>query len=132
MIIDDSVSFFGVYYHNCIFHLNLSKEFADIYSKEKYRNIILCQKDTKGGYLLTQSISSKTTTYPYVQSYYFVDIAALRCGYKKSIEKIENAEKTFYLIISSQDYNIDHNQDLVKSWKKNIKEILKNEKENNQ
>ena len=85
MIIDDSVSFFGVYYHNCVFHLNLSKEFADIYSKEKYKNVLLCQKDERNGYLLTESIMSEESQLPYMQSYYYRNKEELKKVLKKSL-----------------------------------------------
>jgi hypothetical protein len=74
MIIDDTISFFGIYHHNCIMNLGLSKQFSDLYSSDKYRSVILCQKDEKNGYLLTQSILSKgNMDKPYMKSLYFVD-----------------------------------------------------------
>jgi len=121
MIIDDSVSFFGVYYHNCIFHLNLSKEFADIYSKDRYKNILLCQKDERNGYLLTQSIMSKDSTNPYMQSYYFNDKRALIEGYKQISDKIESSERTFYLLRSNNNYDMNDTEQIVKRWKQEVK-----------
>lgn len=128
MIIDDSISFFGIYYHNCILHLNLSKEFADLYSKDKYKNIILCQKDAKAGYLLTQSIISDERLSPYMQSFYYRDQEELKQGFKKISNKIESAEKTFYLLRSNSNYDMFDSEEIVKKWKKEVKESLNNEK----
>lgn len=128
MIIDDSVSFFGVYYHNCIFHLNLSKEFFNIYSKDKFRNVILCQKDEKNGYLLTQSIMEENGKNPYIQSNYFYNKKELKEGFKKISNKIDSSERTFYLV-RSDSKDITDSEKIVKIWKENIRNILKNEKE---
>ena len=127
MIIDDSVSFFGVYYHNCIFHLNLSKEFIDLYSKEKYRNVILCQKDANNGYLLTQSIISENTDNknPYMQSYYYQSKNELKEGFKKISDRIGNVEKTFYLLRSNNNYDISDTEQLVKQWKQEVRNAIK-------
>ena len=124
MIIDDSVSFFGVYYHNCIFHLNLSKEFADIYSKDKFKNVLLCQKDEQNGYLLTQSIMSEDGAAPYMHSYYFKDKRALQQGFKKISDKIESSEKTFFLLRSSNNYDIDDTAGIVKRWRQEVKNAI--------
>ena len=121
MIIDDSVSFFGVYYHNCIFHLNLSKEFADLYSKEKYKNVILCQKDEKSGYLLTQSIMSSESKNPYMQSYYYRNKEELKQGFRKISDKIESTEKTFYLLRSNDYYDVADTEKIVNIWKREVK-----------
>jgi hypothetical protein len=121
MIIDDSVSFFGVYYHNCIFHLNLSKEFADLYSKEKYKNVILCQKDEHNGYLLTQSIMSKESQNPYMQSYHYRDKEELKQGFRKISDRIESAEKTFYLLRSNEYYDVADTEKIVNIWKREVK-----------
>jgi len=121
MIIDDSVSFFGVYYHNCIFHLNLSKEFSDLYSKEKYKNVILCQKDEHNGYLLTQSIMSKESQNPYMQSYHYRDKEELKEGFKKISDKIESSEKIFYLLRSNDYYDVADTEKIVKIWKREVK-----------
>ena len=125
MIIDDSVSFFGVYYHNCIFHLNLSKEFSDLYSKDKYKNVILCQKDDKGGYLLTQSIISKDSQNPYMQSYYYYDKKDLQKGFKQLSNKIQSSEKTFYLLRTNDNYDIMDTEQIVKRWKQEVKDATK-------
>jgi hypothetical protein len=121
MIIDDSVSFFGVYYHNCIFHLNLSKEFSDLYSKEKYKNVILCQKDEHNGYLLTQSIMSEESKNPYMQSYYYRSKEELKEGFKKISDRIESVEKTFYLLRSNKYYDVADTENIVKIWKQEVK-----------
>lgn len=121
MIIDDSVSFFGVYYHNCIFHLNLSKEFSDLYSKEKYKNVILCQKDEHNGYLLTQSIMSKESQNPYMQSYHYRDKKELIEGFRKISDRIESSEKTFYLLRSNKYYDVADTEKIVKIWKQEVK-----------
>lgn len=125
MIIDDSVSFFGVYYHNCTFHLNLSKEFADLYAKDKYKNIILCQKDQKSCYLLTQSIMSEDSKCPYLQSFYYRTTQELKEGFKSITRKIGSAEKTFYLLRSSDVYDIDDTEKIVRIWKEDVKNATK-------
>lgn len=125
MIIDDSVSFFGVYYHNCIFHLNLSKEFADIYTKDKYKNVLLCQKDEHNGYLMTQSIMSEESKNPYMQSYYYRDVKELKEGFKQISDKIESSEKTFYLLRSNNNYDMNDTEQIVKRWKQEVKNATK-------
>jgi hypothetical protein len=89
------------YYHNCIFHLNLSKEFADIYSKNKFR-MLFSVKRLNGGYLLTQSILSEGGKNPYLQSFYYRDKEELKEGFKKISSRIESTEKTFYLLRSNE------------------------------
>ena len=121
MIIDDSITFFGVYYHNCIFHLNLSKEFSDIYSATKYKNILLCQKDEKNGYLLTESIIEGNNKNPFMQSYYFEDKKALKKGFKQISDRMESAEKTFYVLRSNNNCNMSDTEEIVKKWKNEIK-----------
>jgi len=125
MIIDDSVSFFGVYYHNCVFHLNLSKEFSDIYSKEKYKNVLLCQKDEHNGYLLTQSIMTDQSQNPYMQSYYYRNKEELKEGFKKISSRIESVEKTFYLLRSNEYYDVADTENIVKIWKQEVKNTTK-------
>jgi len=121
MIIDDTISFFGVYYHNCIFHLNLSKQFSDLYSKDKYKNILLCQKDQSGGYLMTQSIMEKNGIVPYMQSFYFKNKNELKEGFTKICSKIESSEKTFYLLRSNGSYDMSDTEQIVKRWKQEVK-----------
>ena len=125
MIIDDSVSFFGVYYHNCIFHLNLSKEFSDIYSKERYKNVLLCQKDEQNGYLMTQSIMTDESKNPYMQSYYYRNKEELKEGFKKISSRIESSEKTFYLLRSNKYYDVRDTENIVKIWKQEVKNATK-------
>jgi hypothetical protein len=124
MIIDDTISFFGVYHHNCIFHLNLSKEFRDIYSKNKFRNVILCQKDINGGYLLTQSILYESDKKPYMQSHYYRDKKELKEGFEKISSKIESTEKTFYLL-RSNNYDINDTEKVVQIWKQEVRNAIK-------
>ena len=125
MIIDDSISFFAVYYHNCILNLNLSKEFADLYSKIKYKNVLLCQKDNKGGYLMTQSVTEGENPNPSIRSYYFKTRESLREGFKTINDTIDSSEKTFYLLRSNNDYTMKDSEDLVNIWKREVKECLK-------
>jgi len=124
MIIDETINFFGVYHHNCIFNLNLPKQFSDLYSKDKFKNILLCQKDERNGYLLTQSIASTENLNPYMESYYFKDKEALKKGFKKICDRIEFSEKVFYLLRSSSDYNMDDTADIVKRWKQEVKNAI--------
>ena len=125
MIIDDSINFFAVYYHNCIFHLNLSKEFAEIYSKDKYQNVILCQRDDKGGYLLTQSILSKDSEKPYIESSYYLSKDALKQGFNKLSNKIASAEKTFSLLRSSDRFDMEDTEKIIRLWRKEVKSATK-------
>lgn len=125
MIIDDSVSFFGVYYHNCIFNLNLSKEFSDIYSKEKYKNVLLCQKDERNGYLLTQSIMSKESKNPYMQSFYYRNKEELKQGFNKISNRIESVERTFYLLRSNENYDLADLENIITIWKREVKNATK-------
>ena len=125
MIIDDSISFFAVYYHNCVLNLNLSKEFADLYSKIKYKNVLLCQKDGRGGYLMTQSVTEGDNPNPSMRSYYFKTRESLREGFKTINDTIESAEKTFYLLRSNDNYNMKDSEELINIWKKEVKNSLK-------
>lgn len=126
MIIDDTISFFGVYHHNCIINLGLPKAFSDLYSSDKYRSVILCQKDEKNGYLLTQSIlSKKNMTKPYMRSHYFLDKQQLKEGYLNIVNKIDSSEKIFYLLRTNKDYNYDDSQKLVEQWRKEVKDAVK-------
>jgi hypothetical protein len=125
MIIDDSISFFAVYYHNCILNLNLSKEFADLYSKSKYKNVLLCQKDDKGGYLMTQSITEGDNSSPAIRSYYFKTKESLREGFKTINDTIDSSERTFYLLRSNNNYDMKDGEELINIWKKEVKNSLK-------
>ena len=126
MIIDDTISFFGVYHHNCIINLGLPKEFADLYSSDKYRSVILCQKDEKNGYLLTQSILSKDNmTKPYMKSLYFFDKKHLKEGYLNIVNKIDSSEKIFYLLRSNKNYDYNDSEKLVEQWKKEVRNATK-------
>jgi len=126
MIIDDTISFFGVYHHNCIINLGLPKQFSDLYSSDKYRSVILCQRDEKNGYLLTQSILSKDNmTKPYMKSLYFVDKEHLKEGYLNIVNKIDSSEKTFYFLRSNKDYNYNDSEKLVEQWRKEVKDAVK-------
>lgn len=124
MIIDDSVSFFGVYHHNCIFNLGLSESFKDLYSKHKYLNVILCQKDDKGGYLMTQNISEKNGKNPYMQSYYFLTKDDLKQGFASLTERIASSEKQFYLIKMDKSYDFEETEKLVRQWKNEVKNSI--------
>ena len=129
MIIDDTISFFGIYHHNCIMNLGLSKQFSDLYSSDKYRSVILCQKDEKNGYLLTQSILSKENMEkPYIRSHYFVDKQNLKEGYCNIINKIDSSDKIFYLLRTNMDINYDDSQKLVEQWRKEVKDATKENK----
>jgi hypothetical protein len=126
MIIDDTITFFGVYHHNCIMNLGLSKQFSDLYSSDKYRSVILCQKDEKNGYLLTQSILSKgNMDKPYMKSLYFVDKEHLKEGYLNIMNKIDSSEKIFYLLRTNKDINYDDSGKLVEQWRKEVKDATK-------
>lgn len=124
MIIDDSVNFFGVYHHNCIFNLGLSEKFKDLYEKQKYLNIILCQKDDNGGYLMTQNITERNGKNPNMQSYYFPNRNALKEGYRKLSNKISSSEKIFYLIKISDKNNFNQNEELILRWKNEVKNLI--------
>jgi uncharacterized protein YtpQ (UPF0354 family) len=126
MIIDDTISFFGIYHHNCIINLGLPKQFSDLYSSDKYRSVILCQKDPKNGYLLTQSILSKENmTKPYMRSHYFVDKQHLVEGYKNIIDKIDSSDNIFYLLMTNDNFDYEDSERLVTQWKKEVKDAIK-------
>ena len=122
MIIDDTISFFGIYHHNCIINLGLPKQFSDLYSSDKYKSVILCQKDENNGYLLTQSILSKDNmTKPYMRSYYFADKEYLKEGYLNVVNKIDSSEKIFYLLRSNNNSDYVDSEKLIEQWKIEVK-----------
>jgi hypothetical protein len=122
MIIDDTISFFGIYHHNCVMNLGLSKQFSDLYSSDKYQSVILCQKDEKNGYLLTQSILSKENMVkPYMRSHYFTDKQHLIKGYKNIVDKIDSSDKVFCLLRSNNNYDYNDSEKIVQEWKKEVK-----------
>jgi len=126
MIIDDTISFFGIYHHNCIMNLGLSKQFSDLYSSDKYRSVILCQRDEKNGYLLTQSILSKDNmAKPYMKSLYFVDKQNLKEGYLNLMNKIDSSEKVFYLLRTNKNTDYDDSEKLVEQWRKEVRDATK-------
>jgi len=126
MIIDDTISFFGVYHHNCIINLGLPKQFSDLYSSDRYKSVILCQKDEKNGYLLTQSILSKENMVkPYMQSHYFIDKQHLIEGYSNVVNKIDSSEKIFYLLRSNNNSDYTDSEKLVEQWKIEVKNATK-------
>jgi hypothetical protein len=126
MIIDDTISFFGIYHHNCIMNLGLSKQFSDLYSSDKYRSVILCQRDEKNGYLLTQSILSKDNmAKPYMKSLYFVDKENLKEGYLNLMNKIDSSEKVFYLLRTNKNTDYDDSEKLVEQWRKEVRYATK-------
>jgi len=126
MIIDDTISFFGIYHHNCIINLGLPKQFSDLYSSDKYKSVILCQKDENNGYLLTQSILSKDNmTKPYMKSLYFVDKEHLKEGYLNVINKIDSSEKIFYILRSNKGIDYNDSEKIVEEWRKEIKNATK-------
>lgn len=126
MIIDDTINFFGVYHHNCIINLGLPKQFSDLYSSDKYKSVILCQKDENNGYLLTQSILSKDNmTKPYMKSLYFVDKEHLKQGYLNVVNKIDSCEKIFYLLRSNNNSDYTDSEKLVEQWKIEVKNATK-------
>ena len=126
MIIDDTISFFGIYHHNCIINLGLPKQFSDLYSSDRYKSVILCQKDEKNGYLLTQNIFSKENMIkPYMRSHYFVDKQQLKEGYCNIINKIDSSDKIFYLLRTNMDIDYDDSGKLVEQWKKEVKDAIK-------
>jgi hypothetical protein len=126
MIIDDTISFFGIYHHNCIMNLGLSKQFSDLYSSDKYRSVILCQRDEKNGYLLTQSILSKDNMEkPYMKSLYFVDKENLKEGYLNLMNKIDSSEKVFYLLRTNKNTDYDDSEKLVEQWRKEVRDATK-------
>jgi hypothetical protein len=126
MIIDNTISFFGIYHYNCIINLGLPKQFSDLYSSDKYQSVILCQKDEKNGYLLTQSILSKENMKkPYMRSHYFVDKQHLIQGYKNIVDKIDSSDKIFCLLRSNNNYDYNDSEKLVQEWKKEVKDATK-------
>ena len=121
MIIDDSISFFAVYYHNCTFNLNTIKILQDVVDKYKYQNLILCQKDEYGGYLLTQNAFNNNKIQD-IKSYYLKTKDSLKETYANISNKFYSVEKTFYLLYSG-DNNEDKTQKIISDWRKQIKEL---------
>ena len=120
MIIDDSVTFFGVYFYNCTLNLNTIKALQKIMDNYKYNNLILCQKDQFGGYLLTHNVFNDKKMRD-VQSHYFKTKDSLKQSYKDMVNKFSNIEKTFYLICS--EYNdINETEGLLSKWREGIQE----------
>jgi hypothetical protein len=129
MIIDNTIGFFGIYHHNCIINLGLPKQFSDLYSSDKYKSVILCQKDENNGYLLTQSILSKDNmTKPYMRSYYFVDKQNLKEGYLNVVNKIDSSEKIFYLLRSNNNSDYTDSEKIIEKWKLEIKNATQESK----
>jgi hypothetical protein len=130
MIIDDTINFFGVYHHNCIINLGLPKQFSDLYSSDKYKSVILCQKDENNGYLLTQSILSKDNmTKPYMRSYYFIDKENLKEGYVNVVNKIDSSEKIFYLFRSNNNSDYTDSEKIIEQWKIEVKNATQKTKD---
>jgi hypothetical protein len=130
MIIDNTIGFFGIYHHNCIINLGLPKQFSDLYSSDKYKSVILCQKDENNGYLLTQSILSKDNmTKPYMRSYYFVDKQNLKEGYLNVVNKIDSSEKIFYLLRSNNNSDYTDSEKIIEKWKLEIKNATQESKD---
>ena len=130
MIIDNTIGFFGIYHHNCIINLGLPKQFSDLYSSDKYKSVILCQKDENNGYLLTQSILSKDNmTKPYMRSYYFVDKQNLKEGYLNVVNKIDSSEKIFYLLRSNNNSDYTDSEKIIEKWKLDIKNATQESKD---
>jgi hypothetical protein len=126
MIIDDSISFFAIYHHNCIINLGLPKQFSNIYGNDIYKSIILCQKDEKNGYLLTQSIMSKDNmSKPYMKSFYYLNKKLLKEGYMNIINKIDSSDKTFYLLRSNPNYDYEDSGKIIEEWKIEVKNATK-------
>ena len=58
---------------------------------------------------------------PYMQSYYYRNKDELKEGFKKISNRIEYAEKTFYLLRSNQYYDVADTENIVKIWKREVK-----------
>lgn len=122
MIIDDTISFFAVYFHNCVMNLGLSKSFSKLYGTKKFKSVVLCQRDERKGYLMTQSVLTQDKSEePNMRSYYFVDKEALKIGYKTILDKIDSSDKIFYLLRSNPSYDYEDSQKLIYEWKENVK-----------
>jgi len=60
-----------------------------------------------------------------MQSYYYRNINELKEGFSKISNRIEATEKTFYLLRSNNNYNIDDTQQIVTRWKQEVKNAIK-------
>lgn len=120
MIIDDSVNFFAVYFYNCTLNLNTIKTLQKLIDNYKYQNLILCQKDDYGGYLLTHNSFSDNKMKD-IQSYYLKTKDSLKETYQNITNKFSSIEKSFYLICSEYQ-GIDETESLLMGWRKQIKE----------
>ena len=56
-----------------------------------------------------------------MQSYYFEDKKALKKGFKQISDRMESAEKTFYVLRSNNNCNMSDTEEIVKKWKNEIK-----------
>ena len=68
---------------------------------------------------------SPDSTNPYMQSYYYRNINELKEGFIKISNRIESTEKTFYLLRSNNNYDIDDTQQIVTRWKQEVKNAIK-------
>ena len=85
----------------------------------------MCQKDGKGGYLMTQSITEENNDTPDIKSYYFKTRESLRQGFKTINDAIDSSERTFYLLRSNDNYTMKDSENLINIWKKEVKDCLK-------
>jgi hypothetical protein len=58
---------------------------------------------------------------PYLQSYYYRSMQELKDGYKSITRKIGSVEKTFYLLRSNQNYDIEDTEKIVRAWKEEVR-----------
>jgi hypothetical protein len=62
---------------------------------------------------------------PYMQSYYYRNKEKLKEGFKKISDRIESSEKTFYLLRSNAYYDVADTENIVKIWKREVKDATK-------
>ena len=87
---------------------------------------MLCQKDEKNGYLLTQSILTEDKEdKPTIKSFYFSNKKALKEGYKDILNRIDSSDKVFYLFRSNYNYDLNDSQAIVAKWKEEISSAIK-------
>ena len=60
-----------------------------------------------------------------MQSYYYRNKEELRDGFKKISDRIESSEKTFYLLRSNEYYDVGDTENIVKIWKQEVKNAIK-------
>jgi len=74
---------------------------------------------------MTQSVTEGDNATPAMRSYYFKSRESLREGFKTINSTIDSSERTFYLLMSNDNYDMQDSENLINIWKKEVKNSLK-------